>query len=241
MDFVEGPILRRRPRRRVFPDEAERRAIGERVVDTLVEIHAVDPDAVGLGELAKKEDYVARQLHRWHGPVGEAEDPRAPARRRGPRPARRADPRAGPGDDRPRRLPPRQHDPGRLRRGRRRRRLGALHARRPARRRRPAARLLGRGGRRADPAVGARRRCCPGSSAATRSAARYAERSGRDLSEIDFYVALGHWKLAIILEGVYARYSAASTATRTPASRSSPRSSSGSPRPPTRPRAGSAR
>ena len=39
-------------------------------------------------------------------------------------------------------------------------------------------------------------------------AARYAERSGRDLSELDFYVALGLWKLAIILEGVYARFTA---------------------------------
>ena len=35
---------------------------------------------------------------------------------------------------------------------------------------------------------------------------RYAERSGRDLAEIDFFVALGYWKLAIILEGVYSRY-----------------------------------
>ena len=43
---------------------------------------------------------------------------------------------------------------------------------------------------------------------ACRGEARYAERSGRDLSEIDFYVALGLWKLAIVLEGVYARYSA---------------------------------
>ena len=34
------------------------------------------------------------------------------------------------------------------------------------------------------------------------------ERSGRDLSQLDFFVALGYWKLAIILEGVYARYSA---------------------------------
>ena len=39
-------------------------------------------------------------------------------------------------------------------------------------------------------------------------AARYAERSGRDLSQLDFFVALGYWKLAIILEGVYARYAA---------------------------------
>ena len=38
--------------------------------------------------------------------------------------------------------------------------------------------------------------------------ARYAERSGRDLAEIDYYVALGFWKLAIILEGVFARYAA---------------------------------
>src|SRR6476646_4258975 len=38
--------------------------------------------------------------------------------------------------------------------------------------------------------------------------ARYAEHSGRDLSELDFFVALGYWKLAIILEGVYARYAA---------------------------------
>jgi aminoglycoside phosphotransferase (APT) family kinase protein len=34
----------------------------------------------------------------------------------------------------------------------------------------------------------------------------YAEGSGRDLSDIDFYVAFGYWKLACILEGVYARY-----------------------------------
>ena len=67
MDWVEGPILRSKADGDVFPGEDERRAIGERVVDTLVAIHAVDPDEAGLGELAKKEDYVARQLHRWQG------------------------------------------------------------------------------------------------------------------------------------------------------------------------------
>ena len=85
--------------------------------------------------------------------VGGLEDPRDPARRAGPRPAGGADPRAGPGNARPRRLPARQHDPRALRRGRRGRRLGALHARRSAGRRRPAARLLGRGGRHAPAAV----------------------------------------------------------------------------------------
>src|SRR5207302_9227057 len=37
-------------------------------------------------------------------------------------------------------------------------------------------------------------------------AARYAARSGRDLGRLDYYVAFGYWKLACILEGVYARY-----------------------------------
>src|SRR4051794_14291732 len=67
MEFVEGPILRGLAEAERFPDRADRRAIGERVADTLVEIHAVDTDAVGLGELGRKEDYIARQLHRWHG------------------------------------------------------------------------------------------------------------------------------------------------------------------------------
>ena len=35
---------------------------------------------------------------------------------------------------------------------------------------------------------------------------RYGRRSGRDLSAVDFYVAFGYWKLACIVEGVYARY-----------------------------------
>ena len=35
---------------------------------------------------------------------------------------------------------------------------------------------------------------------------RYADASGRDLSHIDFYIAFGYWKLACIVEGVYARY-----------------------------------
>jgi aminoglycoside phosphotransferase (APT) family kinase protein len=35
---------------------------------------------------------------------------------------------------------------------------------------------------------------------------RYSARSGRDLTQLDFFVALGYWKLAIILEGVLARY-----------------------------------
>jgi aminoglycoside phosphotransferase (APT) family kinase protein len=48
----------------------------------------------------------------------------------------------------------------------------------------------------------------PGFPSRAELSARYAERSGRDISQLDFFVALGYWKLAAILEGVYARYSA---------------------------------
>ena len=48
----------------------------------------------------------------------------------------------------------------------------------------------------------------PASRCGQTSRQRYAELSGRDLAEIDYYVALGFWKLAIILEGVFARYAA---------------------------------
>ncbi len=37
------------------------------MIDTLVDIHSLDPDEVGLGDLGKKEDYVARTLRRWQG------------------------------------------------------------------------------------------------------------------------------------------------------------------------------
>ena len=34
----------------------------------------------------------------------------------------------------------------------------------------------------------------------------YERASGREVTDLDFYVAFGYWKLACILEGVYARY-----------------------------------
>ncbi|MFM9132217.1 MAG: phosphotransferase family protein, partial [Actinomycetota bacterium] len=46
---------------------------------------------------------------------------------------------------------------------------------------------------------------------------RYAEVSGRDLSNIDFYIAFAYWKLACILEGVYARYLGGALGDRDPA------------------------
>ena len=37
-------------------------------------------------------------------------------------------------------------------------------------------------------------------------AERYAERTGRDISNIDYYYGFNRWKTACIVHGVYARY-----------------------------------
>ena len=46
----------------------------------------------------------------------------------------------------------------------------------------------------------------PGFPSRAELAAHYAAVSGRDISKLDYFVALGYWKLAVILEGVLARF-----------------------------------
>ncbi|HET7481195.1 MAG TPA: phosphotransferase family protein [Rubrobacteraceae bacterium] len=53
-----------------FPDDVEPteelcRGISHTVVDTLVELHAVDPWRAGLGDLGKPEGFLERQTHGW--------------------------------------------------------------------------------------------------------------------------------------------------------------------------------
>ena len=208
MEFVEGPILRGLAEAEAFPDEGDRRAIGE----PRRRHPGRDPrrrPRRGRARRPRPQGGLRRPpAAPLAGPVGEVEDARAAGDRLRPRAPRGPHPRAGPGDDRPRRLPPRQHDPHPDRRGRGRGRLGALHPRRPARRRRPADGLLARPRARPTIALGQPANLAPGFPTREELAARYAERSGRDLADLDFFVALGYWKLAIILEGVYARYAA---------------------------------
>jgi aminoglycoside phosphotransferase (APT) family kinase protein len=58
----------------------------------------------------------------------------------------------------------------------------------------------------ADPALGLAPTAAPGFPSRADMRARYSDRSGRDVSALDFYVSFGYWKLACIAEGVYARY-----------------------------------
>ena len=65
MDFVEGHVLRTTEIAAAVLDEEQRRVAGESLVDVLAEIHSVDVDAVGLGDLGRREGYIERQLKRW--------------------------------------------------------------------------------------------------------------------------------------------------------------------------------
>jgi aminoglycoside phosphotransferase (APT) family kinase protein len=207
MEWVEGPVLRSKQEAERLFDESERRAIGERVAEALVAIHAVDPDAVGLGELGRREDYVARQLRRWQR-QWEGWKTRE----------------LGLIDDLHRRLEARVPEQ---------RETALVHGDY-----RLDNMILAPSGEVAavvdwelctlgDPladvgmlmvywsqpgdeqtALFDPPTMASGFPRRDELTARYAERSGRDLSELDFFVALGYWKLAIILEGVYSRFAA---------------------------------
>jgi aminoglycoside phosphotransferase (APT) family kinase protein len=64
MDFVDGLVLNDSSVS-VELTPAERMSLGEHVADVLAKLHQLDPDQVGLGDLGRKEAYLARQLKRW--------------------------------------------------------------------------------------------------------------------------------------------------------------------------------
>jgi aminoglycoside phosphotransferase (APT) family kinase protein len=66
MSFVEGHIIRDEQAAAAM-SEAGRSRAGDSLIDTLVGLHAVDVDAVGLGDFARRDGYIPRQLKRWHG------------------------------------------------------------------------------------------------------------------------------------------------------------------------------
>ena len=44
----------------------KRQTMAESWIDTLAALHSLDPDEIGLGELGKKQDYVLRQIRTWY-------------------------------------------------------------------------------------------------------------------------------------------------------------------------------
>ncbi len=64
MDFVDGHILRN-PESVSGLGQDFRQAVSRSLIENLVRLHEIDPDTIGLGDLARKDSYVARQLKRW--------------------------------------------------------------------------------------------------------------------------------------------------------------------------------
>ncbi len=207
MDFLPGPILRTVADADPYSDE-QRRLIGENVVDTLVAIHDVDPDDAGLGELGKKSDYVARTLHRWGGQWEKSKTRELPLITDVHDRLAARIPEQGPativhGDYRLDNMILTEDAKG----------VAGVVDWELCTLGDPLADvglLLVYWAEEGDDMIPLMEPATMTSGFPTREEvkARYAERSGRDLSQIDFFVALGYWKLAIVLEGVFARYMA---------------------------------
>ncbi|CAN5699178.1 phosphotransferase family protein [soil metagenome] len=204
MDLVDGLVLRDLSATTALNLE-QRRAAGDSLVDVLARIHAVDPDAVGLGDLGRKEGYIERQLKRWYGQWENCKTRDLPAVDEVHDILLAAVPEQGPaaivhGDYR---LDNCLVDgTGQV--------VAVLDWE-----------ICTLGDPLADvgllsvywtergdphPALLNAPTLAEGFPGRAALLDRYAELSGRDLSAIDFYVAFGYWKLACILEGVYARY-----------------------------------
>ncbi len=65
MSYVDGTVLVNEETSSRVLDESQRRTTSNSVATVLADLHNLDPDAVGLGTLGKKEAYLARQLKRW--------------------------------------------------------------------------------------------------------------------------------------------------------------------------------
>jgi aminoglycoside phosphotransferase (APT) family kinase protein len=64
MEYVEGQVLRtRQDGEQVTPDQG--RQLSERLAEMLAAIHSVDVEAVGLTGFGRPQGYLARQLARW--------------------------------------------------------------------------------------------------------------------------------------------------------------------------------
>ena len=64
MSFVDGVVLDSPDRATALP-VALRPQVSQHLIDVLADLHAVDVDDVGLGDLARREGYVERQVKRW--------------------------------------------------------------------------------------------------------------------------------------------------------------------------------
>jgi aminoglycoside phosphotransferase (APT) family kinase protein len=204
MDFVGGSVTRDVPGAEALTP-AQRTRASASIVEALADIHAVDVDAVGLGDLARHDSYIERQLRRWRAQYQATRTRDLPAMDKVPDILAANIPPQGP--------------------------AGLVHGDF-----RLDNCILDDAGNVAavldwelctigdvladvglllvywtepgddDPALDSPPTSVPGFWTREQVIARYEQRSARDLSSLDFYIAFASWRVACILDGVHARY-----------------------------------
>jgi aminoglycoside phosphotransferase (APT) family kinase protein len=205
MGFVDGHVMHDATVPEKHYTSEQRRSAGVSFIDVLADMHSEDPDDIGVGDIARKEGYIARQLKRWYSQWNASKTRELPII-------------DSVHDELAARTP--EQGPARVVHGDY--RLGNCITSFEGQ---IAAVLDWEIATLGDPLADVgyvlhswpepgdnelAHRMSPttveGFPRRAEILERYAERSGRDVSNIDFYVAFSHWKSACIVEGVYARY-----------------------------------
>jgi aminoglycoside phosphotransferase (APT) family kinase protein len=209
MSFVEGMVPVDANAVAARYDEATRRRMGDALIDTLVAFHAVEPAAVGLGDFGKPEGFIARQVRRFQEQLARSTVRELPELNELGRRLGNAIPKESAhtlvhGDYRLDNCV--YDDAGNIAAvldwematlGDPLTDLGSQVMYWPER---GSSTPTGAG------AVAGAVLTLPGFPSRSEAMQRYAQKSGRDLSSLDYYAALAYFKLAVILEGIHARF-----------------------------------
>ena len=215
MERLHGVVIRAELPGEFARDVAARRGLGIELVDRLAQLHAVDWNAIGLGDLARPTGYLERQLRRWTGQLDAARSRPLPDLDAVTEWLQTHVPESGPttivhGDYRLDNVMYADEPPARI--------IGIFDWE-MATLGDPLADLgylLSFWHEPGDPNPGFQDAAWAITTQAgfprrAELVARYAEKTGRQMDHVAFYVALAIWKLAILLEGSYSRHLAGTT------------------------------
>ncbi|MSO39536.1 MAG: phosphotransferase family protein [Ilumatobacteraceae bacterium] len=204
MNFVDGVVLDNVEKAEML-DKSLRRSASFNLIDVLCELHDVDIDAVGLGNLAKREGYIERQIKRWSTQWENSKTRELPeidevVRLLSTKVPQQQDVSIAHGDFRF----------GNVLTDVTTGRIAAVLDWELCTLGDPLADLGYIGVYWSDGPASALRANDPtpagGFTTYGELVERYATKTGRDVSGVDYYVAFSCWRLAVISEGVYARY-----------------------------------
>ncbi len=211
MEYCPGIVLAHELPPGYAATEADRRRICVALVETLARLHAVDYRAVGLDGFGHPEGYLERQVRRWSQQWERSQTSPLPEIDELIRRLRAALPQSPPpaivhGDYRLGNMALAPHDPGRV---------VAIFDWEMATLGDPLADLgytLIYWTEKDDPppaggiGTASAFTALPGFFTRAEIVEEYAKRSGRNVEAVDFYQVLALYKLAVIAEGIYARY-----------------------------------